>query len=203
MKNSEFDALILKTIKTIEEYNDTKFKPRIRTIVSFLKGAERSPFYSYFTEHKDICGKAVVSTKAVEEACLRLCNRNLIAKRIGKGKAAFFETQELESFTKQCTQEEQKLIIEIEKYIKNKYTFIHSSNKKNRYAFYDSRIKYSDGIEYAWMWFTFKDMELIFRYKLSVADNDKAAYEGNQIVANEFHKKTIINLIDLVLQRNP
>lgn len=202
MKNSEFDALILKTVKTIEEYNDAKFKPRIRTMTSFLKGAEESPFYSYFTEHKDICGKAVVSPKAVKEACLRLSNRNLIKKHIENGKTAFFETQEPESFTKQCTQEERRLIDEIEEYVKGKYTFICSADKKNRYAFYDSRIECSNGIEYAYMWFTFKDMELIFRYKLSATDNDKVAYEGNQIAVNEFHKKTIINLIDLILQRN-
>ncbi len=201
MKNSEFDALILKTVKTIEEYNDAKFKPRIRTIASFLKGAEKSPFYSYFAEHKDICGKETVSPKAVGEACLRLCDRNLMVKRIEKGKAAFFETQEPKSFIEQCTQEEQRLINGIEKHIKN-YTFIRSSDKKNRYAFYDSRIKCSDGIEYAYRWFTFKDMELIFRYKLSAEDNDKSAYEGNQIAVNEFHQKTIINLIDLILQRN-
>lgn len=41
-----------------------------------------------------------------------------------------------------------------------------------------------------------------FLYKLSAEDNDKSAYEGNQIAVNEFHKKTIINLIDLILQRN-
>ncbi len=200
MRNSEIDTLILKTIKTIEEHNDSTFKPRIKTIVSFLKGAEKSPFYSYFIEHKDICGKAIVSSKIVEESCLRLCNRNLIVRHTEKGKVAFYEPKPLGSFEEQCTQEEQRLISEIEKYIKNKYAFIHSVDKKNRYAFYDSRIKSSDGIEYAWMWFAFKDMELIFRYKISATDNDKISHEGNQIVVNDFHKKTIINLIDLILK---
>jgi hypothetical protein len=59
----------------------------------------------------------------------------------------------------------------------------------------------SNGIEYAWMWFVFKDMELIFRYKISATDNDKTSHEGNQIVVNDFHKKTIINLIDLILKK--
>ena len=202
MTNSELDTLILKAIKAIEEHNDSTFKPRIKTITSFLKGTEKSPFYSYFIEHKDICGKAIISPNLVEKSCLRLCNRNLIMKNTEKGKVTFYKAKTLESFREQCTQEEQRIIDEIEKCIKSKYTYIHSVDKKNRYAFYDSRIKYSDGIEYAWMWFVFKDMELIFRYKISAADNDKATHEGNQIVVNEFHKKTIMNIIDLVLQRN-
>ena len=113
---------------------------------------------------------------------------------------SFYETKPIGSFGEQCTQEEQRLIFEIEKYIRTKNEFIHSVDKKNRYAFYDSRIRCSDGIEYAWMWFTFKEMELIFRYKISVTDNDKNSYEGNQIVVNDFHRKTIMNLIDLILR---
>ncbi|MBO5040784.1 MAG: hypothetical protein J6D09_06785 [Clostridia bacterium] len=199
MRESEFDALIFKTIKAIEEHNDSAFKPRIKTIVSFLKGAEASPFYSYFIEHKDICGEVSASPKMVEESCLRLCNRNLIVRHAEKGKVVFYETKPRESFLEQCTQEEQRLISEIENHLRTKNEFIHSVDKKNRYAFYDSRIKCPDGIKYAWMWFVFKDMELIFRYKISATDNDNISHEGNQIVANDFHKKTIINLIDLII----
>ena len=201
MRESEFDTLVFKTIKAIEKYNDSAFRPRIKTITSFLKGAEKSPFYSYFIKHKDICGKAIVSPRMVEESCLRLSHRNLIIRHTEKGKVAFFEAQPPTTFKEQCTQEEQRVISEIEKYIINKYAFIHSVDKKNRYAFYDSRIKSTDGIEYAWMWFALKDMELVFKYKISITDNDKNSHEGNQILVNDFHKKTITNLIDLILQK--
>ena len=54
---------------------------------------------------------------------------------------------------------------------------------------------------YAWMWFVLKDMELIFRYKMLATDHDKVLHEDNRIVVNAFHKKTIMNLIDLILQK--
>ena len=44
MTNSELDTLILKAIKAIEEHNDSTFKPRIKTITSFLKGTEKVLF---------------------------------------------------------------------------------------------------------------------------------------------------------------
>lgn len=202
MTESEIDALVFRTIQTIESYQDPAFRSRIKTVVSFLKGAEKSPFYHYFAEHKDLCGKATVSLKSAEAACLRLCDRNLIVKRAEKGKVTYFETTKLDRFTDRCTKEERMLIDEIENWIKHQYPFMRASDRKNRYAFYDSRIASPDGIDYAWMWFTFRDLELIFRYKLSAADRDKAVYEGNQIAANAFHKKTITNLIDLILQQH-
>ena len=202
MRNSEIDTLILKAISAIEEHNDSAFRPRVKTIVSFLKGAESSPFYPYFIEHKDICGKANVSLKVVEESCLRLCDRNLVVKHIEKKRVSFYEMKPVVTFKEQCTKDERQLISEIENYVKNNYAFIHSVDKKNRYAFYDSRINCADGIEYAWMWFVFKDMELVFKYKISATDHDKHSYNENQILANKFHQKTIINLIDLILQKS-
>ena len=133
---------------------------------------------------------------------MRLCDRNLIAKCVNERKATFFVTKIATNFIDQCTRSEQELLEEINNYICEKYPFINSADKKNRFAFYDSRTKDSGEFQYAWMWFTLKDMELIFRYKLSPDDNDKTYYEGNQITVNEFHKKTIINLIDLILKNN-
>ena len=202
MTVSEIDTLVLKAIKAIESYDDLAFKPRIKTIVSFLKGAEKSPFYDYFISHKDICGKAILSSKAVEESCLRLIKRNLIKKHTKKGSVSFFETTEPSAFLKQCTRAEKIYIQDICNYIERKYSFIYLEEKKNRYAFYDSRIKNPNNIEYAWMWFTFKNMELIFRYKISSNDINKNNYADNQIIANEFHKQTIVNLIDLIVQNS-
>lgn len=192
------DNLVFKAIKAIESHQDNNFKPRDKTIASFLKGAKTSPFYSYYVTHPDICGSVRITPDEVNLACKRLRNDERIEKIKAHG-SPFYRTINEPLFLKTCTQDERKYIKAIGDYILRTYPYMQCVEKTYRIAYQNPNLLGNNGILFSHMWFTRQNGQLVFRYKKSQNDSEKSTYKDNTIIANEIQKKTIVNVIDFLL----
>ena len=106
--SEKIDSLVFMAINAIESHNDDNFKPRDKTIASFLKGAKTSPFYHYYTVHPNLCGTIKLTENEVNLACERLKNDERIEKIKTKG-SPFYKTINDPLFLMTCTKDEKNI----------------------------------------------------------------------------------------------
>jgi len=196
--SKKIDTLVFMAIKAIESHNDDSFKPRDKTIASFLKGAKTSPFYSHYSAHPDICGSIKLTSNEVNLACKRLKNDERIEKITTAG-SPYYKTISSPSFLMTCTKDEKKYIKKIGDYILTTYPHMQCVEKTHRVTYQNPSILGENGILFSHMWFTRQNEQLVFRYKKAQNDSEKSTYKNNTIIANEVQLQTIINIIDFLL----
>lgn len=192
------DELVLRTIQVIQSYDEERFKPKDKTISSFLKGAVSSPFYSYYVSHPDLCGAVRMTVKEVNHACARLINDEKI-EIIHSDGLPYYKAIVAPLFLSTCNNDELEYIESVGKYILNTYTYMQCTEKVNRITYQNPNILGENSILFSHMWFTKQNGQLVFRYKKFQNDSEKSLYKDNTIIANKLQKKTIINVIDFLL----
>ena len=196
--SKKIDNLVFKAIKAIESHDEESFKPRDKTIASFLKGAKTSPFYSYYAAHPDICGSIKLTLDEVNLACKRLKNDERIEKIKTSG-SPYYKIICAPSFLMTCTKDEKKYIKKIGDYILTTYPNMRCVEKTYRVAYQNPSVLGDNGILFSHMWFTRQNKQLVFRYKKAQNDSEKSTYKNNTIIVNEVQLQTIINIIDFLL----
>lgn len=148
--NKEFDADVLLAIKYIEEAS--KKVPNLfafpKTIVSFLMGKTKSPFYkSVYSKHPDLCGVYTRTDEtAVEQSLRRLNKAGLVERKVTntgrilykivplKKKPVLPPEEEL-TFYESAKLEERKVLDEFRKTIKEVLPSIKLQDSKTTYGF--------------------------------------------------------------------
>ena len=137
--SAKIDNLVFSAIKAIESHNNDNFKPRDKTIASFLKGAQTSPFYSYYVAHPDICGSIKLTSDEVNLVCKRLKNDERIEKIKTNG-TPFYRSISDPLFLTNCTKDERKYIQTIGNYILTTYPSMQCIEKTYRVAYHNPNI---------------------------------------------------------------
>ena len=199
MTKQEIDKIVYTAIKTIEKEQNNLLKANLFTIVDFLNGEEKNLFAKILKKHKKIFGSAFLTVSDVEKSCMRLQKQKLIVTQTNDEKTVYFKIQK-RNFLDTLTATQKKLAQQICQHVTEKYPFLLQVEKEMRYNFILANAQLSDAIPYSWMWFVKKEEELIFRYKISPFNHEKESYQDNQIFVNQFQLKTIINIIDWLVE---
>ena len=165
VSNKVFDADVLTAMKYIEEAS--KKVPNLfafaKTIVSFLLGKTKSPFYnSVYKKHPDICGTYNHTDEdAVEASFKRLFKAGLVEKTITKTGRVLYKTTKPKikppvtppktdvPFYDSCKPSEKKILDDFRKLIKELMPELTLQNKASTYGFEsDIELEGKNGLPY-------------------------------------------------------
>ena len=150
VSNKEFDADVLLAIKYIEEAS--KKVPNLfafpKTIVSFLMGKTKSPFYkSVYSKHPDICGVYTRTDEtAVEESLKRLNKAGMVERKVTNTgrilykivppkKKPVLPQDDDSTFYESAKPEEKRILDEFRKLIKELLPGLKLQDNKSTYGF--------------------------------------------------------------------
>ncbi len=86
------DKILLLAIEYIQIENRKDLKPYPKTLTSFVAGKQKSPFYSFFSLHLDVCGKyPYTDDKTVIKRLKRLVYLGLVREEVSaSGKTGYY-----------------------------------------------------------------------------------------------------------------